>query len=148
MKSWKVRLGLMLTMLAMLLAVAVPASAQELWAQYGPGECWVDVDGNTWCPWDPSLVAPVEVVEEDVDDDDEFVTDFESFEDELDDFADVVEDFEEFDEDFDGDLDAFFDDDDDCDDDDDGDCDDDDDDDDEFDFSFVDDEEEFEELFE
>ena len=160
MQSWKARLGLVLTMLGMLLAVSVPAAAQEVWVQWPEGECWVDEWGSTWCPWDPALVAPaaapvVEQVEVDEDEDD-----FATIESELDDIEDFFGDLEDIEEDFcdddDGDDDCddgdfvnalFDDDDDDCDDDDDGDCDDDDDDDDEFDFRFVDDEEEFEELF-
>ena len=41
MKSWKVRLGLVLTMLAMLLTVSVPAAAE-----HDDGEC--DFDGDDW----------------------------------------------------------------------------------------------------
>ena len=41
MKGWKVRLGLVLTMLAMLLAVSVPAMAQDI-----DDEC--DFDGDDW----------------------------------------------------------------------------------------------------
>ena len=156
MKSWKIRLGLMLTMLAMLLAVSVPAAAQDYWVEYAPGECWVDEWGSTWCPWDPSLVAPVEpaavpVSEHVAVDEDE--DDFATIESELDDFEDFFEDLEDLEEDFcdeddedcdDGDfVNALFDDDDDdCDDDDDGDCDDDDDHDDD-----DDDEDDFERIF-
>jgi hypothetical protein len=101
MKSWKIRLGLMLTMLAMLLAVAVPASAQTLYAQYPPGECWVDEWGYTWCPWDPSLVAPAAApVVETVEQVDEEEADIESS---LDDVEDLFADLEDFEEDFDED---------------------------------------------
>src|SRR5918994_5696260 len=122
MKSWKIRLGLMLTMLAMLLAVSVPASAQDFWVEYAPGECWVDEWGSTWCPWDPALVAPaaapvaapvVDQVDEDEDDD------FADFEEDFEDFEDFAEDFAELEEDLDGDFDSFFLDEFDCDDDDD-----------------------------
>ena len=48
MKGWKIRLGLVLTMLAMVLVVSVPASAQttdEVWLEFGVGDC-VDSDGD------------------------------------------------------------------------------------------------------
>src|SRR5918997_2295936 len=113
MKSWKIRLGLMLTMLAMLLAVAVPASAQDYWVEYAPGECWVDEWGSTWCPWDPSLVAPaaapvVETVEQ-VDEEEADLEDFEDFFGDLEDLNEEIDEAEfDFDEDeFDFDEDEF-----------------------------------------
>ena len=104
MQSWKVRLGLMLTLLTMLIAVAVPASAQDF------DEC--DFDGDDF------------VSEEEADDCGDAIEDFLPFgadvevfcgdDDDLDGFFD--EDGDDDGEDDDGD--GFFDEDDDCDEDD------------------------------
>ena len=128
MKSWKIRLGLMLTMLAMLLAISVPAAAQEWFVQVDINDCigdGVDNDGNGvpddglyLCPVDPNSFPVVTEFEEE--------NEAEDIEDEFDALADFLEECAELDidcgEDFDVDGDEFFADF--CDDDDDDDCDD------------------------
>ena len=63
MVSWKARLGLVLTMLAMVLMVSVPASAQDVWLEVNPADCvgnGVDDDANGVLD-DGTLLCPVDL---------------------------------------------------------------------------------------
>lgn len=98
MGSLKVRLMVLLGMVAMLLVVLVPAASaqEEIWGQFNEADC-VDWDGNSiLCPLDASLFG-TGFVEGDVDGDG--FADFDAFEDQLDIFVDFAEELEEAEED-------------------------------------------------